>query len=518
MARRRFLVAVAVTAVASTAFAASSRNTGALRVSAAPEASMPRDAEPGGPDLRPRPNVPIGFAAGSSVLWASDADLENTFDVVARSGVDMVRFDISWTFAEPYRGHYEWDPTDRVLAAAEKHNLNVLATITNTPAWAAEGGRRHTGRPADATAYAEFVSKVAERYRDRVTHYEIWNEPNGRMFFEPMPDAVLYTSMLKLAYGSIKAVAPDATVVAGALGATGHTDGVIVPLEFLRQMYDNGAQGHFDALSYHPYDYEAPFAGGVLYETSPIRQMVMMQRLMVEHGDGDLPLWITEYGAPSSVVGQDRQAELVVQSLQQWPETSYAGAFFVHTVRDTVTASTDDEDTFGAVTDTYQPKSLFVELQRLTSAGNPPRPIDQKFRANADAALGPSVSPIFALGDGHGQMYEHGFLFETPGGFVTSPLDVGTLALAWQLLPSSPFADGYQDFGAGTRVRVFSTARTGTHVVAGGILDAWQPALGFPVTDQYPPPGADIPDERMVDFEHGTIRWSSASGATVTRY
>ena len=46
---------------------------------------------------------------------------------------------------------------------------------------------------------------VATRYKGKVSAYEVWNEPNGKVFWDPEPDAAQYTELLKAAYPAIKA-------------------------------------------------------------------------------------------------------------------------------------------------------------------------------------------------------------------------------------------------------------------------------------------------------------------------
>ena len=498
--RRLFLSAVALAATGSVV-------AGCTKVNESPQPSRARSD---------RRAVPVGFAGGSALLWASDIELSRTLDAVVESGATLIRFDVSWTFAEPSRGHFDWRSSDRVVDAAMARQLQVLATITNTPAWAAIDGLRHTGRPADPDRYGEFARQVATHYRDRIHNYELWNEPNGRMFFQPDPDAATYAAMLRSAYPKIKEVDPDTVVVAGALGAAGHSEGVVAPLTFLRQMYENGVHGSFDALSYHPYDYQAPLAVGALYESAPMRQLLAMHELMERNGDGSKPIWITEYGAPSTKVDDAKQALLIVESARQWPEVSYAGPFIVHTVRDANSASTHDEDRFGLVTDTYVPKPAFTQLRSLLAEQNPPRDVYTDFSKNPDCELGGALTPVFELPGGRGQQFEGGYRFQAPTGYINSPTDVGNVALMLQVLPSGEFADGHQDFRAG-QVRVFSSSRTGTHAVTGAILHAWEPSLGFPITGEYVPSNPVSPEHRAIDFEKGTISWSSTAGAHVVR-
>lgn len=460
-----------------------------------------------------RPMHPVGFSLGSSALWADDADLVRIFDTVVKSGVDSVRIDVSWTFTEPFEGSFDWQPTDRLVEYATARGLTVLATITNTPAWAGAVDK-HTARPLSAERYGKFAGLVADRYRGTISHYEIWNEPNGKLFFEPAPDPNIYAQMLIDAHREIKAADPAAVVVAGALGSTDTSDINIAPLEFLEAMYAAGAQGSFDILSYHPYDYLSPLANGTLYESSPMRQMIAMHAYMTSRGDGHKPIWITEYGFPTTDVDEQLAADLLTESLQQWQEVGFHGSFYVYTVRDGDTESSDPEDSFGVVRSDYSPKLALPALTALMSAGIPTRPDAEYFRSNEDPKLGAPVSPVYRIGEGLGQEFELGSRFVSRGEFTSSPAPVAAAARKLQCVPYGMFINGMQNLRSDGILRVFSRPDTGTHVVSGSILEAWDITLGFPVTDEYTDPDTA---RTGMDFEFGTILWSPGVPAEVRR-
>ena len=465
------------------------------------------------PDGFATPTLVVGFSLGSSILWAEDADVTRVFDIAASAGVDSVRVDVSWTFTEPFDGDFDWRPMDRIVEHASARGLRILATITNTPQWAGAVDK-HTAHPRSAQRYGTFAGVVADRYRGTITQYEIWNEPNGKLFFEPLPDPALYTAMLIAAYRAIKAADPEAFVVAGALGATDTSDINIAPVEFLEAMYDAGAQGHFDALSYHPYDYISPLANGTLFENSPMRQMITMHALMTSRGDGAVPIWITEYGSPTSAVDEQRAAELITESVQQWQEVAFHGPFFVYTVRDGDTGSSDPEDNFGVVHSDFSPKPALPALTALMSARIPLRPKAEYFQLNADPNLGSAVSPVYRIGDGLGQEFEHGSRFVSQSEFTTSPPAVAAAARAVQRVPYGLFANGMQELRSEGGLRVFSRPDVGTHVVAGAILEAWDSTVGFPVTGEHTDP---VTGRTVVDFEYGRIAWSPGFPAEIVR-
>ena len=459
---------------------------------------------------------PVGFSLGSNVLFGTQADIDATLDAILASGGTVVRIDIMWYFVQPTQSTYDWAMTDYIVDAARARNLQILAILLSSPPWAAYGyNPLPTARPRTADLYATFAASAAARYSGRISSFEIWNEPNGRMFFSPDPDAAFYTQMVRAAYIAIKGANPNATVVAGALGPTFDGDGTVHAINFLGQMYAAGLKGHFDALSFHPYEFEHPFSFGALYDNSPMRQMLQMHEMMTANNEGDKKIWITEYGAPTSVLSEQAQSDLLMASLREWTEVSYAGPFYIYTVRDANSDSNHTEDTFGVVRTDYTPKTAIWGVQALQSMGMPQREEGSVFSANADPVLGPPVLPVYALTAGFGQEHENGTRFLTNNGWFNSPPEVGRLARYWQYVPVGPFVNGRQDFDIPGGFRIFSQSSTGTHAVYGAILAAHTENLGFPTTDEYAYNGTA---SRAIDFENGRIIWSPTTGTEVVAY
>ena len=72
----------------------------------------------------------------------------------------------------------------------------------------------------------------------------------GREPFDP----ARYMELLKASYTAIKSVNPDMIVVTGAMTPTGAPPpAAIDDVDYLRQMYANGAKGLMDAVGSHPY-------------------------------------------------------------------------------------------------------------------------------------------------------------------------------------------------------------------------------------------------------------------------
>jgi hypothetical protein len=311
-------------------------------------------------------NTTVGFA-DSDIIGMSQTDINRTLDEMQAMGVQNVRILIPWNNVEPANNYFYWNKVDALVNAAYSRDMGILGVLNSTPAWAVAPGRPPVASPPASNAeYAQFVGTVAARYAGKISAYEVWNEPNAATFWNPSPDPAAYTAMLQAAYPAIKAADPNATVIGGVVGwVTDYPNLAISPAKYVQGMYDAGAQGYFDALSYHPYQYQVPFGQGKPYgPAAPINQLDLMHQ----------EIWATEYGEPTSVVSEATQATFISNFLNTWSSVGYTGPSFIYTTRDRNTGSTKDQDTLGVLrTDwTRKPAADVIQQWTATHPQSPP--------------------------------------------------------------------------------------------------------------------------------------------------
>lgn len=462
--------------------------------------------------INPAPTT-VGFSQPADLLSMTAADIKKTMDVMVSTGARTIRVPIPWSTVEPTQGQLNWSQIDTIVNAANARNISILGIIAFTPTWAlADGAPAVVGKPASAAQFAAFAKAVANRYRASISTYEIWNEPNAALFFGPAPDANAYTQLLRSAYPAIKSVSSSITVIGGVLGSDIDSATVINPVSYLTAMYAAGAKNYFDAVSFHPYQYSLPFSDGVAIDHSPVNQVMDIRSIMVNNGDSGKKIWATEVGAPTSVVNEATQKSLISDFVTKWQEMPYTGPIYVYTTRDKNSASTHPEDTFGVFRSDWTPKESQQALQWLIANSVPKSAEYQRFAAVTDSSYGAVLSPVFrATSTVWSQIRSVSTIFETSSGFIASPNAVAAEARPLGVVPTGPFADGYQSFEYG--LRVFYSAATGAHAVGGGIAAAWTPELGLALTGEMPIDGGGV----AVDFEHGRITWTPTDGAAVTQ-
>lgn len=236
------------------------------------------------------------------LLQYAPDELERELDRIAGAGFTWVRQAFLWEAIEPEPGAFEWGAYDALVAAvAARESLQLVAVLDGTPLWA-----RHVlapehpfAPPASVSDYGRFAGAVAARYADSIAYYQVWDEPNIKLHWGNMdPRPAHYVAMLRAAYTAIHDADPTATVIAAALAPTVETGpDNLSDLLFLRAMYEQGAQGYFDAAAAKPYGFEAgPYDRTVDEGTLNFSRWILLREEMVRRGDGTKALWGSNFG------------------------------------------------------------------------------------------------------------------------------------------------------------------------------------------------------------------------------
>ncbi|MGR6029657.1 cellulase family glycosylhydrolase [Rhodococcus erythropolis] len=334
------------------------------------------------PTTTPTPNstcssVGLGIAAGAPLNGLSQNDLDAELTAMKNAGATWLRFDVDWSAVESTKGQQNWSATDRVVDRARLQGLSVLGIVTYTPAWARVAGVSDThGYPSDPAAFAKFAQQAAQRYSNRISTWEIWNEPNLTQFFRPKPNVNTYTALLKAASASIRAVQPGAKILNGGLAPAVDNGSDISPVTYLKGMYAAGAKSSFDVFSIHPYSWPALPSDSSTQNWNTFYRIRLMRESMVQNGDSGKKVWATEFGAPTgtgpTAVSPQLQANIISDGFAQAKVLGYIERIFIYSMRDRGTNTSDIEQNFGLVTINYTPKpALAAVKQAVGGCGTP---------------------------------------------------------------------------------------------------------------------------------------------------
>jgi hypothetical protein len=137
------------------------------------------------------------------------------------AGLRWVRIDLNWSLFQPADATPDFTVADAVVNAAVAKNLKVLAVIGYTPPWASVGNGDGMGTDNDipvAGKYELFVTAAVNHFKDRVTYYELWNEPNLGGFFEGTTQQYI-DLILKPGADAVHGACPTCKVVSGGLSS-----------------------------------------------------------------------------------------------------------------------------------------------------------------------------------------------------------------------------------------------------------------------------------------------------------
>jgi hypothetical protein len=317
----------------------------------------------------------FGEAVGWQLPWMSAADQTTYLNSSQSMGVGILRFDINWVSIQAGGPtSYNWAPQDAVVKGALARGIQILGDIAYTPTWARPAGTTDKYAPTNVSDYGNFCKATAQHFSPMGVHaYEVWNEPNTAGMFQPAPDVVKYTAMLKACYTAIKSVDPNSTVVTGGTAPAGKynasgSSSTINGINWLEGIYANGGKGYFDAVGHHPYSY--PYDPSTVADWSAWYQMFgttpSLRSVMIAHGDGNKQIWGTEWGMPtngpsgSGYVSEATQASQTAEAYKMWTSYSWTGPLFMYEGRDNGTDTSTRENFFGVLRYDWSQKPVFA--------------------------------------------------------------------------------------------------------------------------------------------------------------
>ncbi|RMF88747.1 MAG: hypothetical protein D6741_18655, partial [Planctomycetota bacterium] len=189
------------------------------------------------------------FSVGFETLDRRMFDPERTYSWLGRLGVKWARVQTGWARTETTRGKYDFAWLDAVVDHLHAAGVRPWFNL-------GYGNRLYTPEAPDAsavgwapihreeamTAWKAFVKTAARRYRGRVDHWEIWNEPNITKFWQPQkPNPHDYVRLVRETAAVIRSENPQATIIGGALAG--------MPTDYFKAMLEAGLGDVVDKIS-----------------------------------------------------------------------------------------------------------------------------------------------------------------------------------------------------------------------------------------------------------------------------
>lgn len=362
--------------------------------------------------------VPFGFLGAHTDRYTvnNQAVMERELAIMKDAGVETLRVTFLWQqiqfwFAPRYPGHMhlvsDFIKTDVLMSAAARLGFNIVGNVFGAPGWATGGMRPgetprfpltvQGGVPQDPADMGNFMGDLVERYGPGGTFWmerpdlpvnpiRIWQplqEPDRPAFFPQPFDVDHFIAMAHASYSGVKKADPDAVVMGAGLGPISAESG-----DFLDNLYKAGLQGSFDVAAIHPFPKDAD---------GLIRAVRLNREVMAAHGDGDLPIALSQFSF-SSALGQSRIAPLPNMSDERGQAAN---------VREALLAAAEHREElnlFGAYyhswtsldTEPLEPSHpdpwLWTGLRRVQADGQiVAKPAFQAFRETANSLQGKTV-------------------------------------------------------------------------------------------------------------------------------
>ncbi|MBX0327094.1 hypothetical protein K2Z83_05275 [Oscillochloris sp. ZM17-4] len=374
----------------------------AAPVADAPTPASPSDSPTAGADT-PAPATPTDAPVSADTLQFGVVghlyytDRDRVLQLVQNAGFDWVRQQVVWRDIEdPGAGIYGWEELDRIVDTVNAYGRKLLVNIVQSPS----AYNPTNGLPADPETLGNFVEQMARRYGDKIQAYEIWNEPNlahengGRIVPE---DVGHYVEILKVAYTRIKAVSPNAIVLAAASSSSGVTDPAIALSDegFYKAMYTyNGGEvrNYFDVQAVHPGgsanppdtlwpDNPSTADGWTTDSTFYFRHIENVRTWMEAYGMADKKMWITEYGwaTPNDTPGYefgnqvslDQQADYITGAMRRaFEQYPWVSNMFLWNINFAVLWGErgdpmHEQASFGILNPDWSPRPAYLAVQSL---------------------------------------------------------------------------------------------------------------------------------------------------------
>ena len=192
-------------------------------------------------------------------------DFDQALKFIRDSGVKWARLQSGWQRAEKTPGVYDFGWLDHIVDSLLDAGIMPWVSLSfgnglymDCPP--CRGTYFYSpavfGEKAVA-GWIRYCQAMARHFQGRVSHYEVWNEPNAGFLQKPGSEASgkvaaeppeEYVKLVKITADAVRAVLKDARIIGGSIS------GCSLCNEYINGLFDAGLAEHIDIFSYHPYE------------------------------------------------------------------------------------------------------------------------------------------------------------------------------------------------------------------------------------------------------------------------
>ena len=234
------------------------------------------------------------WSIGGETLDRDFADYNSYKKYLGPLGAKRIRLQGGWYKCEPEKGKYNFKWIDDIVNDAYSQGVSPWIELAyGNPIYEGGGDPRLGGAlpssPEALEAWDNWVREMVNRFKEKVTEWEIWNEPDHGKGITGESYALFYIRTAKL----IKSIQPEAKIMGVALASLKKTDFVT---EFYETLKANNKMDLVDLFVYHGYS----AAYGWAYNPDDVYPQVEVIRQLVWSFDPTVIFFQGESGAPST--------------------------------------------------------------------------------------------------------------------------------------------------------------------------------------------------------------------------
>jgi hypothetical protein len=196
----------------------------------------------------------------------------------------------SWRDIQPSAGVWDFTQLDAQVARLRAARKDIVIVLGVTPRWASKRpnepgnyGPGSAAEPRDIRTWTAYVRKLAIRYKGKVNKWELYNEPNVKLFFSGQPKNML--DMARAAWTQLKTIDRTNTVISP--GVAIRTDNSPKWLDTYLQL-GGGKYANVIAVHFYVRARQRP--------ENTIGYLAIVRKIMLARGVARVPLWNTESG------------------------------------------------------------------------------------------------------------------------------------------------------------------------------------------------------------------------------
>ena len=202
-----------------------------------------------GQRLEPKNSSEIdGSGIGIHTIWVDLGPIRNDItEKMFEAGIKWYRLGVPWSYVEHDAvGDYYFTSIDTIVNQLISHSMTPYLILSDGNTL--YNPNSYAPIPDSAfyfDAWLTYVDTVVKRYRDRVHHWEIWNEPNLDESWLPEANPEHYSALACSTAKIIREIDADAVISLGGMA--------LVDIKFIKSCLENGVDQYVDKIGIHPY-------------------------------------------------------------------------------------------------------------------------------------------------------------------------------------------------------------------------------------------------------------------------